>query len=197
MSPSKPTPVPAVQPAAERRAAEAELQRLVTCFAPDQRTLVATVRRWLRQRLPTAHELVYEYRDCFVTSFTPNARGYDGVLAVRGSAEGVRLYLNRCKGLADPARLLQGTGGLVRWIAVESAATLKQPAVVKLVELAIARNTLPFPRTGKGRVILQSAPKQKASTQAANTGRAAPRVVRTDPSPPQPARARSRVRDRR
>ena len=68
------------------------------------------MRRWLRKRLPTAHEVVYEYRDCFVISYSPNERGYEGVLAIRASADGVRLYFNHGKGLPDPEKLLQGSG---------------------------------------------------------------------------------------
>ena len=64
----------------------------------------------LRKRLPTAHEVVYEYRDCFVISYSPNERGYEGVLAIRASADGVKLYFNRGKGLPDPEKLLQGSG---------------------------------------------------------------------------------------
>lgn len=163
MSASKPT----AQPAAERRAAEAELQRLVARFCPEEQKLVGTVRRWLQKRLPTAYELVYGYRDSFVVSFSPNEHGYQGVLVLRGSPDGVRLYLNRGRGLPDPAKLLQGTGGLVRWIPVESAATLQRPAVVQLVDLAIARHEVPFARSGKGPVLLRSAPKRRTAHQRA------------------------------
>lgn len=167
MSPTRAAAKSTAQPAAERRAAEAELKRLVALFSPKQAKLAATVRRWMQKRLKTAIELVYEYRDCFVVSFSPTAHGYQGVLVLRGSADGVRLYLNRGKGLPDPAKLLQGTGGMVRWIAIESAATLKRPEVVQLVDLAIAQNEVPFATSGKGPVILQSAPKQKTASKPA------------------------------
>src|SRR6187402_2966883 len=94
------------QSAAERRTAEAELRRLITRFAPDHARLTAATRRWLRKRLPTAHEVIYEYRDCFVISFSPSERGYEGVFAVRGSADEVKLYFTRGKGLPDPEKLL-------------------------------------------------------------------------------------------
>ncbi|MEQ1634785.1 MAG: hypothetical protein ABL997_20565 [Planctomycetota bacterium] len=198
MSPSKPTAkktaTPAAQPAAERRAAEAELKRLVALFSPNQQKLAFAVRRWMQKRLKTAFELVYEYRDCFVVSFSPNAHGYQGVLVLRGSEDGVRLYLNRGKGLADPAKLLQGTGGLVRWIPVESAATLKRPEVVQLVDLAVAANEVPFPRTGKGPVILQSAPKKKPASKPAKDRSASKSAVRTKSSRSSAASPRARAR---
>jgi len=102
------------QSATERRSAETELSGLITKFAPAHKPLISATRRWLQKRLPTAHEVVYEYRDCFVISYSPSERGYEGVLAIRGSADGVRLYFNRGKGLPDPEKLLQGSGGQTR-----------------------------------------------------------------------------------
>src|SRR5438128_8279319 len=117
------------QSAVARRSAEAELGTLIGKFAPAHLRLVGAMRRSLLKRLPTAHEVVYEYRDCFVISYSPNERGYEGVLAIRGSADGVRLYFNRGKGLPDPEKLLQGSGYQTRWIHVEGASTLARPAV--------------------------------------------------------------------
>lgn len=143
------------QSAAERRAAEARLRELVDTFAPEQHGLVATVRRFLKKRLPTACEVVYEYRDCFVISCSPNEHGYEGVFAIRGSAEGVKLYFNQGKGLPDPAKLLKGAAQ-ARWILLEGASTLTRPEVVSLVDEAIARNDVPFAPTGRGPVVIRS-----------------------------------------
>src|SRR6476659_3254800 len=123
------------QSAAERRSAEAELRGLVDKFASANGRLIAAVRRSLQKRLPTAHEVVYEYRDCFVISFSPNEHGYEGVLAIRGSADGVRLYFNQGKGLPDSEKLLQGSAN-ARWILVEGASTLARPAVANLIDEA-------------------------------------------------------------
>ena len=132
------------------------MRALLATIAPTQERLTATVRRWLRTRLPAAHELVYEYADCVVLSFSPSGRGMEGILGIRTSEDEVRVYFNPGKGLADPEKLLQGTAKLTRWITVESAATLKRPAVVALVDQAIARNRIPFVHTGLGPVTIQS-----------------------------------------
>jgi hypothetical protein len=125
-------------------------------FTPEHQRLVGTVRRSLQKRLPTAYEIVYEYRDCFVISFSPSEHGYEGVLVIRGSAKGVDLYFNRGKGLPDPEKLLRGSGKLARFIHVEGASTLARPAVKCLIDEAIARNDVPFARTGRGPVIIQT-----------------------------------------
>jgi hypothetical protein len=144
------------QSAAERRSAEAQVRTLIDTFAPAHRRLIGAMRRSLRKRLPTAHEVVYEYRDFFVISFSPNERGYEGVLTIRASANGVSLYFNRGKELPDPAKLLQGSGNQVRSINLEGASTLARPEVAGLIDEAIARNPVPFAPAGRGSVVIRS-----------------------------------------
>ncbi|MGH7523240.1 MAG: hypothetical protein ACREK8_02945 [Gemmatimonadales bacterium] len=153
------------QSAAGRRAAEAEMRGLVAKVAPAHQRLTGTMRRWLRKRLPSAHEIVYEYSGWLVISYSPNERGYEGVLTIRVSPSGVALYFNRGKELSDPEKLLQGSGKQVRWIPVESASTLARPTVVRLVDEAIARNPLPFAQSGRGPVVVRAAGR-KTKTKA-------------------------------
>jgi hypothetical protein len=143
------------QSAVARRSAEAELRRLIAKFAPAHQRLIGAMRRRLHKRLPTAHEVVYEYRDCFVISYSPSERGYEGVLAIRVSADGVKLYFNQGKGLPDPEKLLRGSAN-ARWIHLEGASTIARPGVARLMEEAIARNRVPFARTGRGPVVIRS-----------------------------------------
>jgi hypothetical protein len=144
------------QSAVARQSAEAQLRTLIAKFAPAHLRLIGAIRRWLRKRLPTSYEVVYEYRDRFVISCSPSERGYEGVLAIRASADGVRLYFNRGKGLSDPEKMLRGSGNQTRWIHVESASTLALPAVSRLIEQALARNRVPFAHTGRGPVVIRS-----------------------------------------
>jgi hypothetical protein len=145
------------------RAADSELRNLIAAnvAAPAHRKLIGTVRRWLRKQIPTAHEVVYAYRDALVISFSPSERGYEGVFAIRAGEHGVRLYLNRGKGLQDPEKLLRGSAQ-ARWIDVESAATLARTAVQRLVDLALANNSVPFARTGGGSVTFRATSANKA-----------------------------------
>ncbi len=113
-----------IQSAAARRAAEEQLRALIARFAPDHLRLISATRRSLRKRLPAANEIVYEYRDWFVISFSPSERGYEGVLAIRASVDGVKLYFTRGKELPDPSKLLRGTAQ-TRWLSLERASTLK------------------------------------------------------------------------
>jgi hypothetical protein len=141
--------------AAERRSAEAAALALISKFAPGQEKLVSAVRKWVRKRLPTAYEVVYEYRSWFVFSYSPSDRGYEGVLGIRGDADGVKLYFTQGKGLPDPEKRLRGSAQ-ARWIAVEAASTLALPAVANLADEAIARSAVPFAPTGRGPIVLRS-----------------------------------------
>ena len=164
------------QSAVARRSAEAQVRTLVTTFAPTHLGLIGAMRRNLRKRLPSAHEVVYEYRDCFVISFSPSEHGYEGVLAIRAGDSGVRLYFNRGKELPDPEKLLQGSGKQTRFINLEGAPTLARPAVARLIDEAIARNRVPFAHSGRGSVILRSAttkrPRPAPAKKAKRTGKA-------------------------
>ena len=158
------------QTTAARRSVEAELHILIGKLAPSHLRLINAVRKNLRKRLPTAHELVYEYRTWFVISFSPSEHGYEGVLAVRASADGVKLYFNHGKALPDPEKLLKGSGQ-TRSIELEGPAALTRPAVAALIDEAIARNHIPFAATGRGPVTIRSAsakkhPKRLAAAKA-------------------------------
>jgi len=144
------------QSAAARRSAETELRTLIARFAPEHLRLIEAMRRGLRKRLPTAHEVVYEYRDCFVISYSPNEHGYEGVLGIRASADGIKLYFNHGKDLPDPEKLLQGSGKQTRSIHLEGASTLARPEVARLIDEAIAHNRVPFATSGRGPVVIRS-----------------------------------------
>ena len=160
MSTSKRNAKPATTP----RAAEAQLRTLIGKFAPEHLRLINATRRSLRMRLPTAHEVVYEYRSWFVISFSPTGQGYEGVLAIRADTDGIKLYFNRGKELPDPEKLLRGSGSLVRLIDLD-ASTLARPAVARLIDEAVSCNQIPFAPTGRGSVIIRaaSAKKKRAS----------------------------------
>jgi hypothetical protein len=148
---------------AARRSAEAQLRAIIDKFAPAHLRLIGAMRRSLRKRLPTAHEVVYEYQNlgAVVISFSPNDHGYEGVLGIRADANGVMLYFNQGKELPDPEKLLQGSGKQTRSIDVEGASTLARPEVARLIDEAIARNRVPFARAGRGSVVIRSTSAKK------------------------------------
>ena len=154
---AKAAPTSSPQSAKDRRLAEAQLRTLITQFAPKHKRLISATRRSLKKRLPSALELVYEYGDFFVISYSPNENGYEGVLGIRASADGVKLFFNHGKQLADPAKLLRGSGKQARAVSLESASTLNHPAIKDLIDQAISYNQIPFPPSGTRAIIIRSA----------------------------------------
>jgi hypothetical protein len=156
------------QSAVARRSAEAEVRTIIAKFAPAHLRLVTALRGSLQKRLPTAHEIVYEYRAWFAISYSPTEHGYEGVLAIRGDADGVKLYFNNGKELPDAEKLLRGSGQ-TRWIQIEGASTLTRPAVARLIEEAITRNRIPFALTGHGPLTIRSSSaKQKSKPKVSS-----------------------------
>lgn len=150
------------RPMAERKVAEAELRTLIVKSTPKHLRLISAMRKSLQKRLPTANEVVYEYVNlgAVVISYSPSEQGHEGILAIRASSEGVKLYFNQGKDLPDPEKLLKGTSQ-TRFIDIESATTLKRPPVTALIEKAIAHNRVPFAPEGRGAVIIRSTSARK------------------------------------
>jgi hypothetical protein len=145
------------QPAAERRAEEAQLRTMIDTHAPTHLLLINALRKSLQKKLPTAHEVVYEYGNlgAVVISYSPSEHGYEGVLAIRASADAVKLYFNQGKDLPDPAKLLKGSGQ-TRWMSVEGPSTLSRPDVTKLIDEAFAHNRVPFAAAGRGPLVIRT-----------------------------------------
>ena len=149
-----------------RREAEGAVRALVARFAAKHAKLIDAARRTLRTRLPTAHEVVYEYRDFLVISVSPSERGYEGVFALRADAAGVKLFLNQGATIPDPHKLLRGSGTQARALEVRTAADLTRPEVVALLEAAIARTPVPFARSGEGTIVIRPAGRKRAKGSA-------------------------------
>lgn len=127
---------------------DARLRALTRTIAPDHAALMESARAHLRRRLTAAQEIAYDYGDAVVTSFSPNANGYDAALALRVDAKGVLLYFNHGKDLPDPAKLLQGAGKQVRSLRIDDASTFERSEVAALVEAAITRSPIPYSTDG-------------------------------------------------
>lgn len=75
----------------------------------------------MRKRLPTANELLYDYKNFFVIAYSPTDHPTDGIVSIAARADGVRLYLMNGPRLPDPKKLLMGSGKETRFLRVESA----------------------------------------------------------------------------
>jgi hypothetical protein len=136
--------------------AEKQLKTFIDKFEPKHQTLIRAVRKALRKRLPTAHELVYDNYNFFVIGYAPTERPTDSILSIAGAANGVGLCFIRGASLPDPQKILLGSGKQTRFIRIESPKVLTSPEVEALIAAATGQSKTPLPATGKRKLIIRS-----------------------------------------
>ena len=136
--------------------AEKQLKSFIDKFDLKNRAVIRAARKTLRQRFPTATELVYDNYNFFVIGYGPTERPSDAIVSIAAAANGVGLCFIRGASLPDPGKILQGSGKQTRFIRLPSADVLKKPEVQALLTLAADRAKMPMPKTGKCRLIIRS-----------------------------------------
>jgi hypothetical protein len=133
-----------------------QLSAFLAKFEPAVARVVRAARAKLRKRMPTANELVYDNYNFFVIGFCATERPSDCIVSLAASAKGVGLSFYYGSSLPDPDGILLGSGNQNRFVRLDSAATLDEPAVATLISEAIARAKPPLPNTGRGQTIIRS-----------------------------------------
>jgi hypothetical protein len=135
---------------------EQQLRTFVAKFEPAHQTLIRKVRAALRQRLKTAHELVYDNYNFFVIGYSPTERPSDAILSIAAGANGVGLCFLRGATLPDPKGILLGSGRQTRFIRLESVDVLDHPDVRALVTAAVKQSRVPLRVAGVSKLIIRS-----------------------------------------
>ena len=120
------------------------LKSFIAKFEPKHQTLLRAVRKALRKRFPTAHELVYDNYNFLVIGYGSTERPSDCIVSMAGGASGVNLFFLHGKKLRDPKKILLGSGAQVRFIRLESAGELARPEVEALLAAAAAQAKTPL-----------------------------------------------------
>jgi hypothetical protein len=136
--------------------AEKQLGDFIGKFEPDHQALIRAVRKVLRQRMPSANELVYDNYNFFVIGYCASERPSGCIVSIAAGANGVGLSFYRGADIPDPHKLLLGSGSQNRFIRIESAKTLSDPRVEALIAAAISQAPAPLPVGGKGKLIIRS-----------------------------------------
>ena len=134
----------------------AQLAGSIAKFTPDMAVRIRSLRAAMRQRLPHAHELVYDNYNFFVIGYGPSERPSEAVFSLACQASGIALCFLWGAKLPDPRKLLRGSGSQVRNIKLPDAATLGQPAVEALIATAIKLAPVPFDPALRPRLIIKS-----------------------------------------
>lgn len=141
---------------ASPNAATLQLDGFIDKFDTRHASLIRSIRKALRTRLPTANELVYDNYNFFVIGYCPTERPSDCILSIAAAANGVGLSFYHGATLPDPHKVLLGGGAQNRFLRIESAATLARPEVEELIAAAVAQSNAPLPSGGKGKLIIRS-----------------------------------------
>ena len=139
-----------------RARAEKQLDSFIAKFEPKNRALIRAVRKILRRRFPTAHELVYDNYNFFVIGYCATERPSDCLLSIAAASNGVGLCFTHGAKLPDPKKLLVGSGKQTRFLRLKSAAVFDQPEVEALLNVATAKAKTPLQTTGRGKLIIRS-----------------------------------------
>src|SRR5439155_24113623 len=107
--------------------AEKQLEAFIGKFAPKDQRLIRAVRSTVRKRFPTANELVWDNYNFFVIGYSPTERPSDSIVSIAARANGVGLCFIRGASLADPKKVLLGSGNQSRFIRLESSGVLERP----------------------------------------------------------------------
>src|SRR5689334_14714863 len=134
---------------------ESRLRSFIEKFEPRHQTVIRAARKRLRQRFPTATELVYDNYNFFVIGFGPNERPSNCIVTIAAAANGVGLCFVRGASLPDPEKVLLGSGKQTRFLRLPSADVLDQSAVQTLLSLAAERAPTPLPSTGGGQLVIR------------------------------------------
>ena len=135
---------------------EQQIKSIIAKYEPNYQKLIRSVQKALRNRFPTADELIYDYNNAFVIGYSPTERGSDSVVAIAAAVNGLRLVFNQGPTLPDPKKLLLGSGRQTRFIWVESAKTLALPEIEALMRAAIDRAKTPLRPGGSGKLVIKS-----------------------------------------
>ena len=133
-----------------------QLEGFVAKFEPATARLIRECRAAVRSLLPTAVELVYDNYNFFVIGYSTTERPSDCIVSIVAAANGVGLSFYYGASLPDPEHLLQGSGKQNRFVRLPSVETLRLPAVLALINAAIAQAEPPLPAKGGGHTILKS-----------------------------------------
>lgn len=135
---------------------EQQLKSFVAKFEPRLQTLIRSVRKSLRTIFPTANELVYDNYNFFVIGYCSTERPSDCFISIAAAANGVGVAFYWGARLADPHKLLIGSGKQNRFLRLDSAKVLERPEVQDLLAAAAAYGKNPLPKSGRGKLIIRS-----------------------------------------
>jgi hypothetical protein len=118
------------------------------------RDLALELRAIVLRELAPCHENMYDAYSAVAIGYGTSDRLKDGIVHIAVYSKHVNLGFNEGVALADPGRVLQGTGHRIRHITIRSAEDLGRPEVCAFLRAARQEAGKPAPHgSGDRRVI--------------------------------------------
>lgn len=146
-------PTPAVMP---REAPEKQISGFLAKYTPEIVTFAGDARKRLRAEVLGGVELVYDNYNALVFGYGPSERPSEAVLSLALFPDHVTLCFLKGAKLADPMKLLKGSGNIVRNIRLNSPSHINEPEVHRLIRDAVSAATPVFSGRGEPRTIIRS-----------------------------------------
>jgi hypothetical protein len=154
---------------------ETQLASYFAKYEPAVAKLGKALRARVRDRLPGLSEIVYVYENqsSLVIAYSPTENGYEGVCSIALYPDGVKLFFTHGPLLskADPNKLLQGSGKMVRYVLMSAAADFDRPEIEALMAATLKLAKVRPDPSAKGSMII----KAEEQKQRARRAKKAPR----------------------
>ncbi|MBL8841261.1 MAG: DUF1801 domain-containing protein [Planctomycetes bacterium] len=159
--------------------AATQLAEFFAKYEPAIARLGKALRTKLRARLPGLTEVVYWYerQQSLVIAYSPTEQGYASVCTLSLYPEQVKLFFAGGPQLAkaDPGKLLQGSGKLVRFVPMAKASDLDRPEIEALLAAALELAKVRPAAGAKGALVLKAESQKKRAVRASKSASAAAR----------------------
>ncbi|HWE53451.1 MAG TPA: hypothetical protein VG273_26900 [Bryobacteraceae bacterium] len=135
---------------------EHQLASFLAKFTPEIAARAEAVLIRLRKHLPSAMELVYDNYNALAIGFGPTEKTSHAVFSVAVFPRWVSFFFLQAKPLRDTAKILKGTGKVVKHIVLKDDSMLDDPAVQDLIQQALRSAVVPFDPSAKRQLIIKS-----------------------------------------
>jgi hypothetical protein len=145
-----------VNPAPPATPPDKQIAGFLAKFDPVLAKKIQASRVMLRKRFPTAVEIVYDNYNFLVFGFASTERPSSTIVALAANSKGVGLSFYWGSTLADPHKILQGSGTQNRFIRLPTPETLRDPQVAALINDAEAQAKIPLSQSARGYTLIKS-----------------------------------------
>lgn len=134
-----------------------QLDTFIDRFSPEIAARTRIELQRMRELLPVATELVYDNYNALAIGFGPSEKASEAIFSLAVYPRWVTLFFLQGAKIADPAKLLCGTGRQVRHIRLSDPGLLLSPTVRVLMLDALGKARVPLSALAKHRIVIKSA----------------------------------------